>query len=693
MSVSGRVTVSHDLAQYQRFGPARPQSVWPLLEPLLERVQKPARYIGCEVNLRPPSHEDPTKAKFLLVFPDTYEVGQPNLGLAILYEILNESSVALAERAFAPWPDLEELMRKEGIPLFSLDNHLPATAFDVLAFSCASELVYTNVLNLIDLAGYAVRAEHRSPFDPLVIAGGHAVHNPEPLAPFLDAVVIGDGEEVVLEIAEIVVRLKSELTDASPEDAMAARRRALHSLARIEGVYVPSMYEVSFSSAGELVSVAPRVHVAPERVERRTVVSISDFPYPKNPLVPLTEVVHDRLNVEVFRGCTRGCRFCQAGMITRPVRERPREQVEAMIREGLAKTGYEDVSLLSLSSADYSGVEKLASGLMDQVEDSRVSLSLPSLRVDAFTVGIASQIQRVKKTGLTFAPEAGSWRMRRVINKLITDEDLEAAVESAFSQGWQRVKLYFMIGLPTETDEDVAAIGHLGNRVWEIGRRYTRSPQVVLSVGVFVPKPHTPFQWAAQIEPAEARRRIEVIKSALRYKGVRLKWHDPEASVVEGLLSRGDRRVADVVEEVWRRGGTFQEWSEHFDFGKWESACEALGVPLTDYCFVEWDRRRRLPWEHIDVGLYPEWLWQDWVSSKEAGALQDCRWSACYDCGVCMTFGVENLVASKTPPAGGSQGTGQAIPLVPVAKNRPVPRASTQKQAPSVITWKARASG
>lgn len=640
------------------------RSIWPELEPLLQRVEKPARYIGSELNLRPPRH-DGAQVKFLFAFPDTYEVGQPNLGLAILYEIVNEQEGMVAERTFAPWVDLESFMRRHGIPLFSLDNHLPASCFDVLAFSCASELVYTNVLNMIDLAGIPVRASERRPEDPLVIAGGHAVHNPEPLADFLDAVVIGDGEEVIVEIGQVVAEFKSQLRRAKgPDSRAAARRDVLVALASLEGVYVPSLYEPIYSDEGELRGLRRLTSAAPEIVEKRTVVSLSDFPYPKNPLVPLTEVVHDRLNVEIFRGCTRGCRFCQAGMITRPVRERPRSQVEAMIADGLSKTGYEDVSLLSLSSADYSGIEKLSASLMDQMECARVSLSLPSLRVDAFTVELATEIQRVKKSGLTFAPEAGTWRMRRVVNKLVTDEDLMAAVEAAFQKGWKRVKLYFMIGLPTERDEDVEAIGSLANEVAVLGRRYVRDPYVTVSVGAFVPKPHTPFQWAPHVPPKEVKRRIEVLKSSGLDRAVKLKWHDPEASTAETLASRGDRRVADVVERVWRRGGTFQEWSEHFDFRAWTRACEELGVSLDRICYDEWERDRVLPWDHISVGLYKEFLWEDWQASKQAGYLQDCRWTPCYDCGVCMTYGVENLVASKTPPAGGSQGTGQRLPEV-----------------------------
>ena len=637
------------------------QAVWPRLEKILPFVDRPARYIGSEIGLTPPRHSDDL-VNFLLVFPDTYEIGKSNLGLQILYEIVNEQPEMSAERAYAPWVDLEALMRKTGIPLFSVDNHLPAAAFDVIAMTCPSELVYTNVLNLIDLAGFAVRASDRKPTDPLVIAGGHAVHNPEPLAEFLDAVAIGDGEELIIEIGRAVGRFKERARRASTVGEVASLKDSLlRELARIEGVYVPSLYRVTYDDRGELVGIEPKAEEVPAVVERRTVVSLADFPYPKNPLVPLTEVVHDRLDIEVFRGCTRGCRFCQAGMITRPVRERPRDQVERMVVEGLEKTGYEDVSLLSLSSADYSNVDSLAASLMDKMQCSRISLSLPSLRVDAFTVGLASQIQRVKKTGLTFAPEAGTWRMRKVINKLITDADLIGAVEAAFSQGWQRVKLYFMIGLPTETDEDVKAIGILGNEVARIGKRYTRRPSVTVSVGTFVPKPHTPFQWAAQVEPEEARRRVELIKSVGLDACVKLKWHDPYASCVEALLSRGDRRVGDVIESVFRKGGTFQEWSERFDYELWVESCEQSGISLSAICHSEWPASKVLPWDHVSVGLYKEFLWEDWQAAKSAGYLEDCRWSPCYDCGVCMTFGVENIVASKTPPAGGSQGTGQLL--------------------------------
>ena len=423
--------------------------VWPQLEPLLTKVAKPARYIGLEDGARSPHHA-PEKVAWLLSYPDTYEIGLPNQGLQILYEILNERPDAVAERAYAPWSDLEGMLRERNIPLFSIDSHRPAALFDLIGFNLSAELTYTNLLNMVDLAGVPVRSADRRPEHPLILAGGHCTYNPEPIADFLDLVVLGDGEEVIAEITEVVREWKrSGRTDGS-------RENVLRELSHIVGVYVPSMYEVTYEGA-DLVAVTPRYPDVPERVEKRTVADLADFPYPKTQLVPITEVVHDRLNVEVFRGCTRGCRFCQAGMITRPVRERPAEQVRTMVEEGLRRTGYDEVALTSLSTADFSGIETLVGDIVKSTDDGPpVSVSLPSLRVDAFGVGIATQIQRARRTGLTFAPEAGTWRMRQVINKLIREEDLYSAVEAAYANGWRRMKLYFLAGLPTETDEAVS---------------------------------------------------------------------------------------------------------------------------------------------------------------------------------------------------------------------------------------------
>jgi len=684
-------------------------TLWPRIEPLLPGVAKPARYIGCEEGAQGGTW-DPDAVSWLLVYPDAYEIGLPNQGLQILYEILNERRDALAERTYAPWVDMEAAMRANGVPLFSLESDVPAAAFDVIGFSLAAELTFTNVFECLDLAGLPVRADDRDELDPLVIAGGHCCFNPEPLAMHVDAFVLGDGEEVVGEITQAVsewkqslgaawsVRRKGRAWDLRParqrgaqsprEDPIGPgigqgpRAELLDRLARIEGVYVPRFYEAHYGSYGgvqRLLETVPRLDWVPEQVGKRTIVDLGEWPYPKRQLVPLTEVVHDRLNVEVFRGCTRGCRFCQAGMITRPVRERSLAQVISMAEEGIARTGYDEVALTSLSSADFSGIEGAVEAICGSGESGTrdgmgpVSVSLPSLRVDAFTVGIASRIAKGRRTGLTFAPEAGSWRLRKVINKLILEDDLYGALESAFSSGWQRAKLYFLLGVPTETDEDVAAIAELVRNSVAIGNRYHSKVTVTASVGGFVPKAHTPFQWFGQVRPEELTRRVELLRRELSgTRGASLRWHDPAASVAEGLLSRGDRRLGEVLEEVWRSGGVFQEWSEFFDLGLFEKALVRSGASEKGMTFDELVHRHReeteaLPWDHISAGLHKDFLYQEFRDALSEHGLPDCRWTPCYDCGACTEYGLEHIVASSTPPAGGSQGTGQ--PLEPAESN------------------------
>ena len=630
-------------------------SIWQTLEGYLDLVEKPARYIGLEQGAQTPSHKQSNVA-WLLTYPDVYEVGLPNQGLQILYEILNESPIAEAERAYAPWVDLEEIMRRERIPLFSVDTHRPANEFDVIAFNLSSELVYTNLINCLDLAGVPVMSSDRDGKHPLIGAGGHCVYNPEPLADIVDFFALGDGEEVVSDITGVIHQFKSS------KSVSQTRQELLLELSRIEGVYVPSMYESTYDMNGAQI-LKPINDEVPELIEKRTIIDLEEWPYPKEQLVPITEVVHDRLNVEVFRGCTRGCRFCQAGMITRPVRERSDEQVRTMIQSGLKRTGYDEVALTSLSTADYSGIKDVVEETVaDPVNCGQVSISLPSLRVDAFTVDIAASIQNARRTGLTFAPEAGTWRMRQVINKLIREEDLYGAVESAFSQGWRRMKLYFLIGLPTETDEDTLGIARLAANCVAIGKRYTSAASVTVSVGGFVPKPFTPFQWFGQNTLEELNRKVHMLKDEVRKtKGVKLKWHDPKATLVEGILSRGDRRLGEVLKEVWSTGGTFQEWSEYFNLDLWISAMEKADLEYEWFAYRHRNVEEPLPWDHLDAGLYKDFLWQEWRDALEEKGLEDCRWTPCYDCGACTGYGLDHVVASTSPPVGGSQGTWQDL--------------------------------
>lgn len=632
-------------------------SVWSDLERVLAQVQKPARYIGCEDGAKA-KMPDPSLVSWLFTYPDTYEVGLPNQGLQILYEIINERPDARADRTYAPWTDLEAIMRDRNIPLFSVEHHTPASEFDVIAFNLSAELTYTNMINCIDLAGIPIRTADRQLGDTLVMVGGHCTYNPEPIADFVDCVVLGDGEEVVSEITDVLTRDYSD------------RESLLRALAQVEGVYVPSLYEVTYGDDSMLLGIKPRFDDVPAIIEKRTLADLAEWPYPKEQLVPLTEVVHDRLNVEVFRGCTRGCRFCQAGMITRPVRERPADQVRSMVAKGLERTGYSEVSLTSLSTADFSDIGPVVTGIMDDAQavgSGPVSVSLPSLRVDAFGVDIAAELQRAKRGGLTFAPEAGTWRMRQIINKLIREEDLYSAVEAAYSQGWHRVKLYFMIGLPSETDEDTLGIAELAKNCVKIGKRYNNRASATVSIGGFVPKPFTPFQWFGQNTPQELQRKINLLRDATRkMHGVNIKWHDPKATVVEGIMSRGDRRLGDVIEDVWRQGGVFQEWSEHFELDRWTEAMDRAGLSIDFYSHRHRTEDEVLPWDNLSAGLHKDFLWQDWMDALEEVGLPDCRWTPCYDCGACTGYGIEHVVASALPPAGGSQGTGQDLSFTAV---------------------------
>lgn len=621
------------------------QSVFPALEQLLPRVQKPVQYVGGELNAVVKPWDEAT-VRWCLMYPDAYEVGIPNQGVQILYEVLNERADTLCERTYAVWPDLEKLMRENGVPQFTVDAHRPVGAFDALGVSFSTELGYTNMLTAIDLAGVPLHAADRDETHPLVIAGGHAAFNPEAISMFIDGAVLGDGEQAVLAITDIIAKFKNE---GSP----GGRDELLMRLAKSGVMYVPAFYDVEYLEDGRIRRVSPNRPGVPWRVAKHTVMDLDEWPYPKAPLVPIAESVHERMSVEIFRGCTRGCRFCQAGMITRPVRERSMTTIADMVANGLEKTGYEEIGLLSLSSADHSEIAEIAKGLADRYEDSQTSLSLPSTRVDAFNIDLANELSRNgRRSGLTFAPEGGSERIRKVINKMVTEEDLIRTVTAAYASGWRQVKLYFMCGLPTEEDEDVLQIARLAHEVIKAGREASGRKDIrcTVSIGGFVPKPHTPFQWAAQLDHETTDARLYKLRDAIRQdrefgKSIGVRYHDGKPGVVEGLLSRGDRRVGKVIEQVWRDGQRFDGWSEHFSYDRWMAAAEIAfadePVDVNWYTIRERDLSEVLAWDHLDSGLDKEWLWDDWQDALSEVEVDDCRWTPCFDCGVCDHMGTE----------------------------------------------------
>ncbi len=628
------------------------ESVFSRLEPVLPQVSKPIQYVGGELNAVLKDW-DAVDVRWALMYPDAYEVGLPNQGVQILYEVLNERDWILAERTYAVFPDMETVMRDNSIPQFTVDAHRPVKAFDILGVSFASEHGYTNLLTALDLAGIPLHAVDRTDDGaedwPIVLAGGHSAFNPEPIADFIDAAVLGDGEEVALAISEVIREHKSE-------GRPGGRDELLRRLAVSGGVYVPKFYDVTYLPDGRIQRVVPNRPGIPWRITKHTVMDLDAWPYPKNPLVPLAETVHERYSVEIFRGCTRGCRFCQAGMITRPVRERSLQTVGAMVDRGLQKSGLDEVGLLSLSSADHSEIGEMSKQLADRYEGTNISLSLPSTRVDAFNIDLANEFSRNgRRSGLTFAPEGGSERLRKVINKMVSEDDLIRTVSAAYSHGWRQVKLYFMCGLPTETDEDVLQIGELAKRVIDVGREVSgrRDIRCTVSIGGFVPKPHTPFQWASQLDAettdARLRKLRESVQSDKRYgRAIGFRYHEGEPGIVEGLLSRGDRRVGRIIEEVWRDGGRFDGWSEHFSYERWATkAAETLAdepVDLDWFTLREREYAEVLPWDHLDAGLDRDWLWEDWqdaIDPSGAREVDDCRWTPCFDCGVCPQMGTD----------------------------------------------------
>jgi radical SAM family uncharacterized protein len=570
----------------------------------------------------------------------------------MLYEILNERPDALAERAYAPWPDMEAAMTEAHLEWFTVDSHRPVSQFDVIGVSLTTELGYTNLLTCLELAGIGLHTHERDDAAPLVLVGGHCAFNPEPIAEFIDGAVLGDGEEVVGEITSVIGQWK---TDGRP----GGRSGLLRELARRDLVYVPALYAISYSpDNGQITAITPADPEVPARPTKKTVLDLDNWPYPKAPLVPFAETVHERASVEIFRGCLRSCRFCQAGMITRPVRERSPETVTQMARQALETTGFAEVGLLSLSSADHSEIDQITRALADEYQGTRTGLSLPSTRVDAFNMELAEQLTRGgRRPGLTFAPEGGSERMRRVINKQVSEEDIIRTVRTAFGSGWRSVKLYFMCGLPTEEEADVTQIARLAHDIVAAGREAAgrRDVACTVSIGPFVPKPHTPFQWAEQCPPEVVDARLTALRQAVAAdracgRAITIRSAPGRPAMLEGLLARGDRRVGAVIERAWRQGARFDGWREHLDMDRWEQAAadvlEPQGLSLAWYTTRRRDWDEVLPWDHLDSGLDREWLWDDWAASIDGDGLSDCRWASCYDCGVCTTLGAEIQLAA-----------------------------------------------
>jgi radical SAM family uncharacterized protein len=603
-----------------------PEQIEARLERVLLKVQKPGRYVGGELNAIVKDW-DTVSTRVAFVFPDIYDIGISNLGLQILYDLVNQRSDALAERAYAPWVDMEEVMRDHQIPLYSLESHHPLAAFDLIAFSLPYETLYTNTLNLLDLSGIPIRSDERRESDPLVIAGGHACFNPEPMHAFIDAFVIGEGEEIIGEIIDVVQEDRSSHLQ---------RQELLHHLAQLEGVYIPRFYQAEYLPDGTLASFQPTISGVPRTITKCMLPELP--PPPTHFIVPNIEIVHNRVPVEIMRGCTRGCRFCQAGMITRPVRERTVSQILQAAEEAINNTGMEELALLSLSSSDYTDILELVTSISDKFAGRHLTISLPSLRIDTLSVDLMEKLKTRRSGGFTLAPEAASERMRNIINKSITDEQLLATARAIYARGWTNIKLYFMIGHPSETLEDVQAIATLCRRVLDEGRQVLGGrAKLHAGISTFIPKAHTPFQWVSLDTPAQIKAKQELLMGALRGQAFKLSWTSPEDTLLEGWLSRGDRRTAEVIYTAWRNGARFDAWQEQRLFEAWTSAFASHELDPSFYT----SRTRRsdelFPWDHISSAIRKNYLYADYQRSLDGRLHKDCR-EGCDACGILPTF-------------------------------------------------------
>ncbi|MBN1964940.1 MAG: TIGR03960 family B12-binding radical SAM protein [Anaerolineae bacterium] len=633
-----------------------PAQIERTLDRLLLNVAKPGRYVGGEYNSIVKDWEA-ANVRVALAFPDIYDLGMSNLGLMILYDAINRQPDMLAERVFNPWVDMEALMRREGIPLYGLESKHAVRDFDVLGISLPYEQVYTNALTLLDLAGMPLHSLERDESYPLVVAGGHACYNPEPMADFIDAFVIGEGEEIIVEIAQVMGRMKG-----APRDAQ------LRELAKLQGLYVPHFYDVTYHEDGTVRSAAPNRDGLPERVLKR-IVPVLPEPFTRF-LVPNVDTVHNRAPVEIMRGCTRGCRFCHAGMVTRPVRERPVAEIVAAVDELVRYTGFEEVGLLSLSSSDYTHVQELVRAIGDRWGSAGLSVSLPSLRIESTSVDLLDALQDARRSGFTLAPEAATEKMRQIINKPVPHGQLIQTAHEIYSRGWRTIKLYFMIGHPSETLEDVQAIAELSQAVLAEGRKvHGKKANVNVGVSTFVPKPHTPFQWVPldTLDSIEAKQ--DLLKRELRGGGLRLRWNDPQETVLEAFLSRGDRRLGAVIERAWELGCRFDAWQDHFDAAGWQQAFAEIGLTSEFYTHRPRGLDEVFPWDHIDAAVHKKFLKQDYEMSLHGETRVDCR-DNCFACGILPKFSQVRAEtpaeAWECPPVKPRHQRGKAVEVIPL---------------------------